>query len=67
MCDGLVKSLSNNTYLLKKNGTFYFSNKIKTVEYIDLVLSAIHIRRKFSNDIGRNNNCNKGLGTVMGG
>ena len=31
------------TYLFKNNGTLYFSNKIKTVNHIDLILSGIHI------------------------
>ena len=46
-----------DTDLLKKNGTLYFSNKIKTIDHIDLILSGIHIHSmfhvscKFGNDI----------------
>ena len=49
--------LSECTDLLKKNGTLYFSNKIKTIDHIDLILSGIHIHSmlhvscKFDNDI----------------
>ena len=48
------------TYLFKKNGTLYFSNKIKTIIHIDLTLSWIHIHPcphiscKFGNKCQRN-------------
>ena len=53
-----------HTYLFKKNGTLYFSNKIKTVNHIRLMLSGIHIHPwphvfcKFGNDIQRNSHSN---------
>ena len=56
---------SEDTYIqtyrqLKKNGTLYFSNKFKTINHIDLILSGIHIHPwplvscKFGNNIQRN-------------
>ena len=44
------------TYLFRDNGTL-FSNEIKTIDHIDLILSGIHIHSmlhvscKFGNDI----------------
>ena len=52
--------IRNNIYLFKKNGTLYFSNTIKTIDHIDLILSGIHIHPwpcvscKFGKDIQRN-------------
>ena len=49
-----------NTYLFKKNGTLYFSNKIKTINQNDLNLSGIHfhswphVSYKSGNDTQRN-------------
>ena len=52
--------ISYDTDLFKKNGTLYFSNKIETINHIDLILSWIyihpwpHISCKFGNEIQRN-------------
>ena len=44
MCKHRVKKVENTTTdLFKKNGTLYFSNKIKTIDHIDLILSGNHI------------------------
>ena len=55
------------TYLFKKNGTLYFSNKIKIINHNDLILLGIHIHPwphvsyKCGSDIQRN----KDIATII--